>query len=64
MDADPAHPKLMYGVQVTLDGKNLLIIASEDCSPNNQECFVDLSTHRGNEEVGIVKFIDDSYDAQ
>lgn len=62
--SDPDNPKRIFGVHVTLDGRYLLLTVSEDCSPKNQVWYVNLTTHFGQEADGVVRFIDDSYDAQ
>lgn len=62
--SDPAHPKRIYGVSVTLDGSYLLIYVSEDCSPKNQLWYVDLTTHSNNESDGIVRFVGPEPDSQ
>lgn len=62
--SDPENPKRTYGVQITVDGRYLLVTLSEDCSPENQIWYVDLSTHFENESEGLVRWIDSSHRSQ
>lgn len=61
---DPQNPKRLFRVLVTLDGRYLLVFVNEDCSPRNQMWYVDLSQSFGDEAAGMVKLIDESFDAQ
>jgi len=40
----PEEPEWMWGVEVSDEGKYLLITVSKDCDPVNQFYYVDLST--------------------
>lgn len=60
---DSAHPQRMYSVRVTLDGRYLLVMVNEDCSPKNQVWYVDLSQSFGNEQQAVQKLIDQTYDS-
>lgn len=62
--ADEKNPKRLYSVHITVDGHYLLIHSADDCSPKNQVWIVDLEKHFGTESSGILKFIDESYNAQ
>lgn len=62
--SDPAHPKRIFGLSVTLDGSYLLIYISEDCSPKNQLWYVNLTTHSSNESDGIICLVGPEPDSQ
>ena len=59
--SDPANPKRMYSFSVSCDGKYLILYPEEDCTPENQLWYVDLSKDFGKEAESLTKFIDQSY---
>lgn len=61
---DLSNPEQLYRLEVTLDGRYLLIFIHEDCSPTNQLWYVDLKHSFHDEANAIVKLVDKSIDAQ
>lgn len=57
--ADPEHRNRMYGLQMSADGKYLLITIGEDCAPRNLLWYVDITAHAGSEAENVVRLINE-----
>lgn len=55
--ADPLNRKYMYGLQMSADGKYLMVTIAEDCAPQNMFWYVDLTAHYGIEADNLVRLI-------
>lgn len=59
LPADPENPRRMYGVQMSADGKYLIVTIAEDCAPRNLFWYVDITAHAGCEAENLVRLIDE-----
>jgi prolyl oligopeptidase len=57
--ADPEFPERMFGLNVSSDGKYLMITVSKDCAPQHLYWYVDISMHLGAESENIVRLVDE-----
>lgn len=61
---DPTFPKRIYVLHTTFDGRYLLVVIAEDCSPKSVVWYADLDSHFGTEGKNLIPLIGPELDAE